>query len=339
MDIKPFGGALLTERKVYEALFERGEIIRRNIRAVADAAIGNFSRPDVVHDFPYRTATSSCRLQLVAGTRVERDWFVLIQITNVPIRHHAPDYGRQYLEELVRTHVNGTLSWPLRMKLRQIGNGKLGMWHNDTTTSINNRRWTANAGFLGRTPVRQNPAIERALERAEGDARRATDTKTASNTAILLLPLLLNFVPVSFFARVTAVAMLIYMLLSDVLTVLPLLIKGVEMIWISRQRHYAVVTTISSGVVGKSPSSAGEIFAAECRAMDDVLVVGWVFVAVALVFMVGGVALELLAGNYCDGRGRKEAAKGKGNVDDMFDFVGAGSVGYTDGVVRRKAFG
>lgn len=323
VDVTPFGPSEYSEKDVYNALFERGETIRKHVRQVANVAIGNFSQPDVVHNFHYSTATTACSLQLVSGTRVGKWWYTLIQITNVPIFHHTRDYGRQYLEEYVRMH-NETrkLAWPLIMKLREVGtNGTLGKWHNDTTTSINNRRWTANAGFLRRTSIRANPAVRKALEKTDEYVRRATDAKTVSNTAILLLPLGLNLVPVSIFAHVTTAEMLMYVILSDVITVLPLFIKGVDLLRISRQKHYAVVTRISSGVRGVSPSAAGEIFAAACGVVGNVRVMGNAFVGIAVGFMVGGVALEIAGRVYCE---RKCWRKKMVEITAFEKCVGAG---------------
>lgn len=51
-----------------------------------------------------------------------------------------------------------------------------------------------------------------------------------SNLAILCLPLVLAFAPVSFFDTVSDVVVLWYWLATDVLSVLPLLIKSIEVI-------------------------------------------------------------------------------------------------------------
>lgn len=104
--------------------------------------------------------------------------------------------------------------------------------------------------------------------------------------------------------------MLLYILLNNVVTVIPLVIKGVAIIVIGRQRYVSVGMRFTVNVRGRRPPSAGmEMWAAECGARDSVLTICVVFVVLALLFIGIGISLEFVAKNFLDKRNVLEAGK------------------------------
>lgn len=110
-----------------------------------------------------------------------------------------------------------------------------------------------------------------------------------SSVASLVLSLSLNLVPIALLANVSTRNVSIYTLMSDVVTVIPLGIKGIEPISMGQQSHRCVVirfTTASSGELSESPAMV--MYTADCGAHDDILPAG-------IAFLVMGIALEFLA--------------------------------------------
>lgn len=289
----------ITTEGLFNALQMRGDTVFNNIDAIQQQVIGNFSNPDFVYAFTYRTVTQTCILHSVGAIRVDEKWYTNTQITNLP-RHHSPRlFSRQYITEFIRTE-NGVLTDPLRVSIPvRNEDGEERIVRDDTTTYITSVRGEGNPAFVGRLYPAENPAVLEALDSAGFYVQQAKDALAPSNAAILVLPLGLNLVPIALLADVDTITMLFYALLSDILTVIPLFIKGVELILISRQRHFSATTRITSPVnASASRSAVSEVWTAECRAKDDFLRPGVLFVVLAMVFMVGGIAAEVVARRY-----------------------------------------
>lgn len=141
-----------------------------------------------------------------------------------------------------------------------------------------------------------NSAVKEALRLGEHDIQQAKDATTPSNIAILALPLAMNLVPVALIADINTIGMLIYTVLTDVLTAVPLAIKGVEVVLIGREEKTAVVTRITGGELAEgAENKAAEIWIAKCRPRGRLRLTGGVLLGVALGFMVGGIVAEFVA--------------------------------------------
>lgn len=134
----------------------------------------------------------------------------------------------------------------------------------------------------------------------------ASDSITISNIAILALPMLMNIIPVSFVADLNGLGMFVYVLVTDVFTTLPFLIKGVELIRSSRPNSKVVMAHSA----GTDSLGTFQVWASQCRGRDYFRVTGIIFVLVALTALVLGLALEIWARNIMRRR-FIEAGKGK----------------------------
>jgi len=93
--------------------------------------------------------------------------------------------------------------------------------------------------------------------------------------------------------------MVIYGIASNVLTVLPMVIKGIELIAISRQRFRAVVVEMGDTRDGVEMTLPAEMSIATCRTVKRASS-GFTFVGVALCAMAVGLSLEVLTWRYRD---------------------------------------
>ena len=66
-----------------------------------------------------------------------------------------------------------------------------------------------------------------------------------SNIAMLSLPLVMALIPISLFQEVSTAATALYVLLRDVLVAVPLLIKGIELVIVSRNTKATMYPTLS----------------------------------------------------------------------------------------------
>ncbi len=133
--------------------------------------------------------------------------------------------------------------------------------------------------------------------KAENDAEHANDAVQKSNMAILLLPLMMNLVPVALFADVNTLGMIVYTALTDVLTAVPLAIKGWELLDISANSH-TVAASYYTGEMGPGENAIAELFIAKCHTFERRVGIGISFIVVAVVFMIFGVSFELFAKRY-----------------------------------------
>lgn len=261
----------------------------------------NFTEPDFAYNCLYKTATQNCVLHPIAAIRLGRDadWHLGTGIHNKNKTAQLPNFGRHNIIEYA-TYKDRKLSAPLPMNVyvRQDGQGERPR-RTDATTVMLSWRGQANPSTFSRIEVADNPAIHESLDKSDLDVQQAIDATSPSNIAILMLPLLLNFVPIALLADVGTLTMLLYTIMSDVLTVIPLLIKGIELLIISSRKHRSVVVRISSFTnATRTDIAVAEMWAAECTVSGSVRSTGYAFLALSLVALVVGILSEIGAKIY-----------------------------------------
>lgn len=116
------------------------------------------------------------------------------------------------------------------------------------------------------------------------------DSDIASNLAILILPTFLALVPLSLFQDVGTGVTVVYVLFTDVISVLPIGIKGVELLELATHEHYS-----RSGYVygsDQSPILAVEMWVSLCRLRPFVRIRGIILLVIAGVATFAGIVLE-----------------------------------------------
>ncbi|CAN8073360.1 unnamed protein product, partial [Agarophyton chilense] len=242
-------------------------------------------------DFRYEDRSQECRHDFVAFAKPKGSWFINTRITNRDPLLTLGDEQRFYLDELDGGDPNELSVYPVNLVTWGDGTQPVsGQSYLVSNTVWEVRKGAAFASQYGNIFSADNLAVNLALERGKHSTELAFDATTPSNIAILALPLAMNVVPVALIADVNTLGMLIYTLLTDVFTAIPLAIKGVEVLLISKRVRHAAVFRITGGNLFNQSAEtykAAELWVAECKPGIDYTTYGIVLLVVALFFMVG----------------------------------------------------
>lgn len=161
-----------------------------------------------------------------------------------------------------------------------------------------------------------SPAIVQALQKGNFEKEMVVDSSSFSNLAILLLPVILALLPIAVFQDASVMATVLYAVATDMVSVLPIAIKGAELVVYGSRRHYAFNSNLygmNGSAVVKVERSIGplrigkriamtETWAAECRMNSFVRQRGIGLLALAVAAMMLGIVLEVLARRFAEKR-------------------------------------
>lgn len=292
---------LYTIDELYNAIFQRAQTVSAQSRAIADALIPNWGIPTAHFNFPYNRGSQRCVIHPAGGVRFRNKWYIFSILTNAPMIDNLPDYARQYLSEFHHVLSDGKMDKPLLQIIpkRSSVEGQNDTKVYNTTTTLTTFRGQALAASLSTIYPEKVPALQSALDKSLLYVQQADDATTPSSLALLILPLILNVIPIALLTSVTAKVMILYTVITDIVTVIPLTIKGIELISIGSSTHRSIAVVLSGAGNGSMSISAGaEIWAAQCRSKGNVLPAGIAFLVLSIVFMVVGVLAEFYARYY-----------------------------------------
>lgn len=290
------------ELTVFDAIVTRASVLYNRRKDIVKQLGLSWKEPDVLFQFPYNRTSQRCVIHPLGAIRPEftETWYTDTRITNAPTLQHLPEGERLHLSEYLRVGDDNKFSPSLVFEALQERHEEKSQFQPKTnsTTYFTDYPSHPTPSVFQVMNAQDNAALQAAIDKSDIYVQQVEDALTPSSVAILFLPLALTLVPIASLAPVTTAAMLLYTLISDVLTAVPLAIKGVELMIIGNQRHRAVVIRLTGSVNGSLLVSAGaDITAAECRALSFVRPTGIKFLATAIFFMVFGVVLELVARN------------------------------------------
>lgn len=249
--------------------------------------------------FDFERNGQTCSMVFMFGYRVNKRWYLLSSVTNRDTSVVLQDWERHLTHEYIPREFDQSLV----MQHKQLGTETLvnattlvAMWSGRGTPG------TVNVDYLDD----EDSALSAALRANEVAIDLASDSVTVSNIAILALPMVMTFIPVAFVADLEAVSMFLYVLLTDVFSAIPFLIKGIELVRSSANAR----SKVHAFHMGNSTLGQMEIWAATCAGEETFRVTGWVFVGVALFAIVGGILLEIGASMMISRR--REAARKRG---------------------------
>lgn len=301
-----------TSRDVFDAVLAHS----RGVDAVAREAAANagFDWPAATrgNEFQYSVRTQNCVHDYAGFVRRGPHWFVSERITNAEKDLNLGETMRHYLLEYVRLENGRVMNAEVEALESKTDEATAesdvpSFARGTTVLTKSNGAVTGNEyGFIF---APDNLAVRDALRAGEHNTQQASDATTPSNIAILALPLAMNVVPVALIADVNTAGMLVYTLLTDILTTIPLLIKGVEVLAIGVDTNVVVVTRVTGANVEGDANKAGEVWVAECRANGDLTATGVALIVVAVGFMVGGVLAEIIAQKWVKRRGSVDGGK------------------------------
>lgn len=287
------------ERDLHDVVREFNRQINRHAGKIAREAKTNFTDADSIFDYPHESQTEMCHVNVLGAYRLRDEWYLNVGITNEKKEKHLGEFKRLYLVEILRHGGGyGYMKLPERDANHRI--------RNDTTTIVVGHRSTAEPAVFKAVFLDDNIGVRRALSKAASYTQQTTEALSPSSLAILFFPLWMNLVPIAMLANVGTMKMILYALLSDVLTVLPLGIKGVELISIGSSEYVGSVVRMTSFRNGtRAEAAAAEVYVAQCHVKQNLVAIGGAFVAIALLFLVGGVLAEFIAKGYKERRRKK----------------------------------
>ncbi|PXF43125.1 hypothetical protein BWQ96_07159 [Gracilariopsis chorda] len=260
------------------------EALERNAYRIMLDAVGNWTHATSGRLTTFEWTSQACELTNYGAVRLHGKWWPSVGITNKPPYQHLPDGQRIVIAEAHRlenaTVVPALMTLPI--------NPGTGTVHNvtDRATTIITIWGGASdpsSAYLPGTAER-NVALLAARQKGEHFAQQMEDVLLPSNIAILAFPLALNLVPVALITDCDQWSAVLYILFSDVLTALPMLIKGIELVTIGKARFVQVVTRMGDTL--DQATISAEMTVAVCRMRQDAGTIGVVFICIACAAMV-----------------------------------------------------
>lgn len=188
-----------------------------------------------------------CSLAKSLAYRFEGAWGLLALFTNISNNIDAKAFKRGYFMETISLGTDGHVlphnfsipscktiqNEPVKMNLTGFENGtaSFATWGGKPTWSHFEPRdfWS-------------NSAVDAAILRGEHQKDLVEDSGTASNLAVLIFPAVLALVPLGLFQDVSLLLTLLYTLVTDIVSVLPVSIKGAELILYASKEHTAMTS-------------------------------------------------------------------------------------------------
>ncbi len=269
------------------------------------AGYARWKKPSSFNLFPYKSSADTCTVHHYAAFRnLNGVWGINTGITNDLIHLYLEDWHRQYLVEILYVDKKKKKIRPVPMMLRMppkvpyVKDAPLNTtWRKSSTVIITWGGVPTSSLFTPLFNAANNPAVVAAIAKGEHTRQQVEDATTPAGLAILIAPLFFTAIPVAFIAEIETVGILVYTIATDVLTVLPLLIKGIELISYGAIKKEAVRTWVYGGLTS-SEAAALETWYCSCEANDRVVILGRVFIVMAFVFMAVGVGLEIIAAKH-----------------------------------------
>lgn len=297
----------LTAKNIYEGIRRRGKSLFDQRDRINQATVGNWTHPDAPYDFDYRTDTVRCTINYGAGIRLQQKWYLVTYVTSHNGRFNLPRNGRMSVTEYLHILPNGTLDNALHMSIAirpPDGSGDIDhVLEPNTTTVLSRRDGAKYPSYFGRLRYEDIPALQEGLDMMELQMQSANDALSASSISILVLPLFLTLFPLAAFGISDSsgggVRLILYTLLTDVVTIMPLAIKGLELTIIGSRKKYAASARVSTAINGSFANAAGaHVWAVECGPKKKLLLYGEVFIYAAMTSMVIGIGLEIVGRCY-----------------------------------------
>lgn len=233
-----------------------------------------------VGEHPYRV----CKLASSVGYRHGGRWSVSAVLTNMTLLKVAPAGTRGYFAERITDPGSAPLFAPMCT-------GPNNAQVRNVTASVANWAGRPSWTHFASSKLEENPALQAALRRGEHPKELVEDSDTASSIAILLLPAGLALVPIGLFEDVSLALTLMYIVATDIVSVLPVAIKGIELLIYAAQKHYAIVSYMYGGETLRDVAVA-ETWVASCGMRGRVSEKGIALLLTAVVAMLLGLVLE-----------------------------------------------
>jgi len=195
--------------------------------------------------FDFQAETQVCNIHTLTLASVDGEWSVVSSLTNMEPNLALEDTKRMYLMSLLRIDISDIsnprfLNETVQIRTPQADpNNRSGPGAGTLRLDI----WGGKAGLATVTdqaPL-QNPLVDMLLKQDNQNAELFQETLLPSNIAILAMPMVINLVPSHTVKLKTWSAIFLFILATDIVTTLPFLIKGVELITQARSASAGLV--------------------------------------------------------------------------------------------------
>ncbi len=240
--------------------------------------------------FNFSSAFQTRAIRHAAAFRVEGIWAAFGSLTSHPTNSQRTSRGSYYLEEYL-TNKNGSVG---NLEL-SVSNSTQVRVSATTTQSIWGGRPLLSL-FSEMQRYEKNPAIAASMSTGAKSLALAEVWTTPANVAITALPCPLALIPAALIFNVNWILHL-RILGTDIITRLPLAIKGIRMLRLS-STTIAESSMLVYGLDSKLDLGVAEVWVAKCSTKLKLFRFGAALLSVALVAMMASVALEI----YCHAR-------------------------------------
>ncbi|KAI0559887.1 hypothetical protein FGB62_132g028 [Gracilaria domingensis] len=309
-----------------ESAFDNSmEVIGNGVQALYEAISNITESPQIQgsgnwsNSFPLRgwrigDDIQRCKVETFSAYRMGNNFFLRASMTNHQADKYVEDRNRHFVNEWVRDDF----SQSLKMNHPSMEDGEVVCG----TTLL--EQWGARVwiSWHGQMTDQDNPAVRRSSRQNEIAIDLAEDSISPANVAIITLPMVVNLIPLALIAELNTLGYLLYIIFTDIISVAPFMIKGIELV--SATRSHPVLVAYYAG---DEELADIQVWTADCRGTNRFRVIGWIFITVGAFFVILGIALEFIARSYVERR-RKENEDfvgpfGKG----VFDSIGTGILG------------
>lgn len=232
-----------------------------------------------------------CEIESASSFIVDSAVYLKAFVSDQEPLSRVRDFGRQNVFEF----INRDFSHSLRMVHRRYQSGIEPTLQNGSYENCSTVLQLTNGVLIPTMTLSEfeDPfsPIVRAFNQAMEANQRARDAITASNIAILALPMAMNLIPMAFVADFATFGTLVYVLLTDIISTLPIFLKGIELVLLRKPQK----SLTSVYFAGDEKLAMLEIWNAKCQAAFIYGSAGTAFIATATIAMIAGVLLELWA--------------------------------------------
>ncbi len=272
---------------------ERWDFIRASKMAgratIAQLGLTNWSDAYPHANFTYVDHIHRCEVLHNVGFRVKGEWGVMLSVTQHPISWLRGDRRREYQTEYLTVEDDKVDN--ILVSLPSLD--KSGTYVNDTTTTRENWSGTPAASIFQEVkPLGENPALSIVLRSKQEWREQVQDSRTPSNIAILILSCLLTLIPISLFTQASTFTLFLYTAITDIISCIPLAIKGIELMKVS-SKHSDTVIWAFGPVLPRETTLVVESWSAKCTANNDVRLVGMGLLFIAITLMIVGIVIEV----------------------------------------------
>lgn len=244
---------------------------------------------DAEEDFVRR-----CTAYRAMAFRVNGKWSIAGKLAKRPFDYYAPTKDKEILSEFILVDDNGLK--PQKLTIPQCNDCSVKTGLTEATASLWFGRQNDDWGYFWEKyhrDLRRHDAMKQILSDSNHDKELVEDSAAISNAAILILPVVLTLLPLGFFQEVSARFLMLYSLVTDVFSCLPIIIRGIELLVVGNTKYH----TISSkwyGLANKKDLVVSQVWTAKCTVSPDIRSRGNGFLIFGICAMLFGLGLEFL---------------------------------------------